>query len=125
MGCSIMRVKEASQPGAQTFCDYELCKLLIRPDTDIEWSTLNLTSTSILEVKADHFLVLKKGTCTVPFFFRPLQAKEIISTLNSHPHWPKIVHFMLPVRPKEVKFYAQILFYKLQMPITFLFVGRY
>ena len=45
-----MRIKEATQPGARTFCDYEHCRLLIRPETDIEWSALNLASTSVLEI---------------------------------------------------------------------------
>ncbi len=50
LGVPLLRIKEAPRINANTFCDYRNCKLVIRQEQDINWTPLNLTSTSILEL---------------------------------------------------------------------------
>ena len=50
MGVVIVRLKEAQRDNPQTFCDYRQCKLVIRQDMEVDWSPLDMLSTSILEI---------------------------------------------------------------------------
>ena len=50
MGIGIVRLKEAQRDYPQTFCDYRQCKLVIRQDMEVDWSPLDMLSTSILEI---------------------------------------------------------------------------
>ena len=50
MGIGIVRLKEAQRDYPQTFCDYRQCKLVIRQDMEVDWSPLDMLSTSVLEI---------------------------------------------------------------------------
>ncbi len=50
MGVCIVRLKEALRDNPRTFCDYRQCKLVIRGDMDVDWTPLDMLSTSILEI---------------------------------------------------------------------------
>lgn len=50
LGVPILSLKEATNINPGTFCNYRKCKLVIRQEQDIEWTSLNLVSTAILEL---------------------------------------------------------------------------
>ena len=49
-GITLLRLKEAMRDNPNTFCDYRRCKLVIRQDMEVDWSLLDMASTSILEI---------------------------------------------------------------------------
>ena len=86
MGVVIVRLKEAQRDDPQTFCDYRQCKLVIRQDMEVDWSPLDMLSTSILEIHVPNDVLEVKYA--VPSSRGPIERGVLLQ------HNPQVWSFM-------------------------------
>lgn len=74
-GVVVARVKEVTIDST-SLCDYRRCNILIRPDSDVEWRPIDLSTSSILEVFIPNEC-LKIGTRRSPIQSPSVEREEL------------------------------------------------